>query len=269
MVLTREPGLRADVALPQRPRREIPDVALSFSELKYLFECPYQFKLRFLYGFNAPLHEALGYGKSIHDALAEMHKRALRGDLVTDAEVDELVDRHRHTPFAYPALRQQLRDAARSAVYRYLRENRDSLPRTLYSEQQVQVHVAPGITVDGRIDLIKKVDTDETSIVDFKSTERAQAEDLTRDQLHVYALGYQELTGQSADLIEILNLDAGASSVRELVDDDLVGGIRSKIKAAGGALRDNELPRLPTWCTTCQHCDLAGLCRDRANGTVS
>ncbi len=30
---------------------------------KYLFECTYQFKLRFLYGFNPPLHEALGYGK--------------------------------------------------------------------------------------------------------------------------------------------------------------------------------------------------------------
>ena len=29
----------------------------------------FQFKLRVLYGFNAPIHEALGYGKSLHDAL--------------------------------------------------------------------------------------------------------------------------------------------------------------------------------------------------------
>jgi DNA helicase-2/ATP-dependent DNA helicase PcrA len=50
-----------------------------------------------------------------------------------------------------------------------------------------------GITVDGRIDLIKKLDTDESSIMDFKFTERAHAEDLTRDQLHVYALGYQRV----------------------------------------------------------------------------
>ena len=58
-------------------------MTLSFSELKYLFECSYQFKLRFLYGFNAPIHEALGYGKALHDALAEVHKRALDGDFVT------------------------------------------------------------------------------------------------------------------------------------------------------------------------------------------
>ena len=52
-------------------------LSFSFSDLKYFFECPYQFKLRVLYGFNAPIHEALGYGKSLHDALAEVHARAI------------------------------------------------------------------------------------------------------------------------------------------------------------------------------------------------
>ena len=60
----------------------MPEVTLSFSDLKYFFECPYQFKLRFLYGFNPPIHEALGYGKSVHDVMAEIHKRAIDGDIV-------------------------------------------------------------------------------------------------------------------------------------------------------------------------------------------
>jgi DNA helicase-2/ATP-dependent DNA helicase PcrA len=210
----------------------------------------------------------LGYGKSIHDALAEMHKRAIRGDYVADAEVEGLVDRHLYAPFAYPALHRQLRQAAVKAVRGYLHDNASSLPRTLYSEQQVQVHVTPGITVQGRIDLIKKLDTDETSIVDFKSTERAQAEDVTRHQLHVYALGYQELTGESADLIEILNLDQRASNVRELVDSDLLGGIRGKIRPAGDALRANDLPGHPAWSSACDRCDLAGLCRQRPATSV-
>ena len=95
-------------------------------------------------------------------------------------------------------MRADLRRAAIRAVRRYIDDNRTRLENTLYSEQQIQVHVAPGITVDGRIDLITRLDTGETSIVDFKSTERAQAEDITRDQLHVYAVGYQELTGRRA-----------------------------------------------------------------------
>src|SRR5206468_6414462 len=105
--------------LEPQPRHETPDVTFSFSELKYLFECPYQFKLRFLYGFNPPLHEALGFGKSAHDALAEVHKRALDGDLVAEEEVPEVVDRHLNAPFAYEELRENLRRAAETAVTRY------------------------------------------------------------------------------------------------------------------------------------------------------
>ena len=162
-----------------------------------------------------------------------------------------------------PQLRAQLRQAAIKAVTRYLAEHRAELPQTLYSEQQVQVHVAPGITVDGRIDLIRRLDTDETSIVDFKSTERAQADDITLDQLHVYVVGYEELTGERADLVEVLNLDEKAHSQREVVNDQLLSGIRAKIQHAGEDLRANHLPRLSSWCGTCDRCDLAGLCRAR------
>jgi DNA helicase II / ATP-dependent DNA helicase PcrA len=264
---TRNPYILTATVTPSRDRiepkarHEIPDVTLSFSDLKYFFECPYQFKLRFLYGFNPPLHEALGFGKSVHDVMAEIHKRAIDDDIVSDLDADELVNRHLNAPFAYPKLRATLRQAALREVKRYLAENRSVLPLTEYSEQQVQVHVAPGITVDGRIDLIRRLDTNETSIVDFKSSSRAQAEDITRDQLHVYAVGYQELTGQRADLLEVFNLDPGGVSTREMVNDDLLGGIKDKIHDAGQDLRANRLPRLSRWCQTCDRCDLAGLCR--------
>ena len=260
-VLTREVRPPDTGRLAPQPKHEVPDVTLTFSELKYLFECPYQFKLRFLYGFDAPIDEALGYGKSVHDVMAEIHKRAIDGDIVTDTDVESLVDRHLNTPFAYQKLKDDLRRSAVDAVRRYLLQNRENLPNTEYSEQQVQVHVAPGIVVDGRIDLIRRLDSEETSIVDFKSTERAQAEGVTRDQLHVYAIGYQELTGKRADLVEVLNLDRRAANTREVVDDALLGEIRTKIQSAGDALRTNRLPRLASWCSSCARCDLAGLCR--------
>ena len=132
----------------------------------------------------------------------------------------------------------------------------------MLSEKQIQVHVAPGITVDGRIDLIRRLDTGELAIVDFKSTARAQDEDVTRDQLHVYAVGYEELTGERADLIEVLNLDEEGKTIREEVEDPLLTGIRARINEAGDSLRDNDLPRLPVWSEQCGQCDLAELCRD-------
>ncbi|WP_407343378.1 ATP-dependent helicase [Pengzhenrongella phosphoraccumulans] len=263
-VSTADSGLPSDLArLEPEPKVALPRVTLSFSELKYLFECSYQFKLRFMYGFNAPLHEALGFGKGLHDALAEMHKRALDGDLVTKADVADLVNRHLHTPYAYPALREALVQAARDSLDRYLRLHGDDLARTVHSEKQIQVHIAPGITVDGRIDLVKRLETDEVSIVDFKSTERAQEEDVTRDQLHVYAVGYKELNGEGADLVEVLNLDEKGKNVREEISDDLLDGVKQRIKKAGDSLRANDLPKFETWEPACDKCDLVGLCRKR------
>ena len=63
-VKRRAPDYSARNRLEPRPKSSVANVTLSFSDLKYFFECPYQFKLRILYGFNAPLDEALGYGKS-------------------------------------------------------------------------------------------------------------------------------------------------------------------------------------------------------------
>jgi DNA helicase-2/ATP-dependent DNA helicase PcrA len=257
------PGPIGGDRLTPQPLHDTPQVTLSFSELKYLFECPYQFKLRFLYGFNAPIHEALGYGKGLHDALAEIHKRALEGDIATRDSAAALVDRHLNAPFAYPALREQLRSSGIEAIERYFDRHGKELANTEFSEQQIQVHVAPGVTVDGRIDLIRRLDTGEVAIVDFKSSERAQPEDVTRDQLHVYAVGYQELTGKSADLIEVLNLDDRGKTTREPVDDPLLSAVRDKVRDAGEALRANNLPRLTGWDEhKCGSCDLAGICRE-------
>ncbi len=216
--------------------------------------------MRFLYGFNAPIHEALGYGKGLHDALAEVHKRAIEGDLVTSAEAADLVDRHLHTPYAYPDLRRQLERSALDAVTRYLRDHGAQLANTLHSEKPIQVHLGDGIVVDGRVDLIRRLDTDEVSIVDFKSTERAQEEQVTRDQLHIYAVGYQELSGTSADLVEVLNLDADAKSVREPVDTTLLRSVRARITDAGDKLRNNELKPHASWCQACETCDFAAMC---------
>ncbi|MHB8834323.1 MAG: ATP-dependent helicase [Candidatus Methylomirabilia bacterium] len=70
-VLTKEPRPAAVKKLPPTPRKGDQPLALSFSELKYYFECPYLFKLRFLYGFDSPISRALGYGRSLHNMLDE------------------------------------------------------------------------------------------------------------------------------------------------------------------------------------------------------
>ena len=105
----RKPNYSKRKRVISKPRATVANVEFSFSDLKYLFECGYQFKLRVLYGFDSPIAAPVGFGKSLHDALAEVHQRAMRGELVNDSDVPSLVNRHLRTPYAYGELRKRLR----------------------------------------------------------------------------------------------------------------------------------------------------------------
>jgi DNA helicase II / ATP-dependent DNA helicase PcrA len=259
-VKRRAPDYSTRRRLTPAPRAGVANVVFSFSDLKYFFECPYQFKLRVLYGFNAPIHEALGYGKSLHDALAEVHARAIRGDVAKANESQRLVDTHLHAPYAYPELRQQLEKSAEAVLRRYLDDNASVLDKLEFSEKQIEIAMGDGVSIVGRIDLVRRIDTGETTIVDLKSTDRAQAEEVTETQLHVYALGYQDLTGRRPDFVEIYELDEGKRKPRS-VDDDFIVDVKVKIAAAAEALRKSSLQSAPAP-QKCARCDYCGMCTD-------
>jgi DNA helicase-2/ATP-dependent DNA helicase PcrA len=244
--------------LTPSPRAGVANVVFSFSDLKYFFECPYQFKLRILYGFNAPIHEALGYGKSLHDALAEVHARALRGDVADASEAPRLVETHLHAPYAYPALRQQLEVAAERVLRDYLTDNALEFNKIEFSEKQIEINLGDGVSIIGRIDLVRRVDTGETTIVDLKSSDRAQAEDVTEIQLHVYALGYRDLTGRRPDFVETYELDERKRKPRS-VDDDFIAEVKIKTREAANALRQGVLLPMPAP-KKCASCDYRGMC---------
>ena len=244
--------------LDPTPKSSVANVTLSFSDVKYFFECPYQFKLKIMYGFRSPLDEAMGYGKSLHDALAEVHSRALHGDIVKPSESEYLVQRHLRLPYAYESLRQQLSNAAVKVVEEYLRKNQQAFKQLEFSEKAIEIPLGDGVSVAGRIDLVRRLDTGEVTIVDLKSSDQAQAEAVTEKQLHIYALGYFELTGRQADFVEIYELDHQKQKKRS-VDDDFISDVKKDVRDAARALRQNKMPTQPSK-KTCSQCDFCRLC---------
>ena len=240
------------------PRATVANVEFSFTDLKYLFECPYQFKLRVLYGFNNPLVPPMGYGKSLHDTLAEVHYRAMRGESVSEDDVPELVDRHLRIPYASPGLVARLEEAACRDITNYIRDNAENFKHIEFSEQNVEVHLDDGVSIRGRIDLVRRTDTGETTIVDLKSNERSQQEDVTELQLHTYVLGYQELTGRNADKVETYELQE-RNAKRRWVDEEFIDDVRSKTGEAASALREMRLDPTPV-AAKCRQCDFSMLC---------
>ena len=266
-VKRRQPDYATRARSEPTPKAGVANVVFSFSDLKYYFECPYHFKLRILYGFNAPIHEALGYGKSLHDALAEVHALAIHGDTPGLGNAQDLVDTHLHVPYAYRALREKLEGAAVAVIRNYLADNASEFGNIEFSEKQVEISLGDGITVNGRIDLVRRKDTDEVTIVDLKSSDRAQPEEVTEKQLHTYALGYQELTGDRPNFVEIYELEGRKRKPRS-VDEDFMQDVRDDTLAAANALRGGGFPARPS-IRKCSKCDYLRMCSAGLTATAT
>jgi DNA helicase-2/ATP-dependent DNA helicase PcrA len=260
-VLKIDPSNKLSRLTPKPRVAEMP-LPLTFSQLRYFFQCPYDFKLRFLYGFDSPINRALGFGKSLHDALCEIHGESIQGNIPTVSDVPRLVSEHLHLPFANTEVRENLRKSAEKALRLYLKKQGEHLNRLEHAEKTITLALADGIVVSGRIDLIRRTDTNEIAIVDFKSGENTQPHEMTLLQLRIYAAGYNKATGKDANVIEIHNLEVGHIH-REKVENSTIDQTLDRVVYAGKKIRESDLPKKDRWCEECDSCDMAGICRTR------
>ena len=244
-------------AEPQ-PKAESQHIRISFSDLKLYLSCPYEYKLRVVYGFESPNHIALGYGAGLHNALAEVHNRVRQGERIADLDLEELLDNHMRIPFARGTAYEDLVRAAGRAIDTYLEQRGEQIPSIEFVEKDVEVHIGPDVTVTGRIDFVRRADSDEVTITDLKSTKRSQSEDISELQLNLYALGYEELTGSRPDHIEIFNLDSGDSKSTRVTEQGMERN-RAKAEAAAQGILERRFDPDPAP-EKCAKCDFKGIC---------
>jgi DNA helicase-2/ATP-dependent DNA helicase PcrA len=229
-----------------KPFLELTNISLSYSLLKAFFDCPYRFKFYTFYGFQYPLGARMGYGSAIHNTLMELHREYLDGNQIPQGQLSQLLHRHINFPYATDAIAADMTSRADTAVNIYYDRNSPEFNQIEFAEKQIQLDLGDGILVNGKMDLIKRKNLDgtfEKTIVDFKSTEDAQAYNASIDQLQLYALGYRALTGENADFLQIYNLDTNEGYKNELTSNDL-DTIRNKIISAANDIRNNNLDHI-------------------------
>lgn len=219
------------------------DILLNFSLLEAFFECPYSFKYHILYGFKEPLNSRIGYGKSIHDTLMEIHRKAMDDQLPSQQDLNQILDHHLHFPYAIDKVKKEMEVKARKAISKYYSDNLKDFDKIEYAEKDIEVNLGNGIIVNGRIDLIIKRDlsgVNNTYIVDFKSEYDPLKRSVIEKQLLLYALGYHELTGKMADFIEIYDFKTGTPTRIKLTSKHLQD-IKNNICDAANKIRENML----------------------------
>lgn len=250
--------------LPDLKRQNVP-ITLNFSLLEDYFECPYRFKLSMFYGFVQPIPEQMGYGNALHEVIRCINQSAIEGKPITDKFVQKLFDEVFYLPYASTKQKERMTDSAKCAIKKYLECNKTTLGDIRLAESAIEIDMGDGITVNGRIDMVKDIMVNgkkKTAIVDFKTANKRVVEAINTEQLKIYSLGYQELTGQAADYMEIYHLDS-ENTARKPIAQDTVAAVKDDIREAAQHIRKNELYKK---CSkeNCSKCHLSHLCLSKA-----
>ncbi|MDE5885535.1 MAG: ATP-dependent helicase [Oscillospiraceae bacterium] len=250
--------------LPNLKKDNVP-VTLNFSILEDYFECPYRFKLSMFYGFVQPLSELMGYGNALHEVVRNINSASIEGIPITEKFIQEMFEKVFYLPYATPKQKERMTKGARRAIDKYVQKNADTFGDILLAESNIEIDMGDDVTVNGRIDMVKRITMDgqkKTVIVDFKTATRRVLEAISTEQLKIYALGYQRLTGEMADYMEIYHLDS-ENTARVPVTEDLAVRVENEIRQVVDCIRKNELPKK---CSKekCSACHLSHLCLSKA-----
>lgn len=225
-------GLCLDLAYPRCQERKFSSdeiITLNFSLLKDLFDCPFKFEMLNVFGFHSPLNIRMGYGRSVHNMLDYVHKHFAEIGKFTPDTIREIVNKYLYLPYGSKLLVDAMREKAYQHLNSYILNNEDNFPNILFSEKTIDYSINDYLFIDGRIDLVKDSLNDTITIVDFKSDSKVLSRDQIKNQLMVYVLGFESLTGETVDFIESYDFNSN-NPTRIVVSNEDKVSFRGKLE---------------------------------------
>jgi DNA helicase-2/ATP-dependent DNA helicase PcrA len=264
-VLGGEPPILDTLPIPGRFTPEADGAAdlptISFSEMASYERCPLKYRFTSSLGFQPQLVAELGYGKAVHHILRLVAEKTKQTQSLPDLqEVQELINREFYLPFANKAAFENLIQRAASLVTKYLGEYSHELLRVWETERPFALHLEKGV-INGRADVILDQEqgvTGKMAIVDYKTANDPQSDDIFAFQLAVYtAAGRGEGLDVAAAYLHSLKdsdrkpvpVDNIAVNVARRRADTLIEGIVAK-----------QFPARPQL-EKCKICDMRAICK--------
>jgi len=283
-------ALRGVEHLPSRVRRHS-RLVTSFSDLRYYFACPHDFYYRKVLGFAPVIDQAFGYGRGVHNLLREIHTdpkkwaEMSRGEIGT--EIDKLIKKGlfylRYTT-GPPA--RNMEAAGREAVARYVEcFSRELAELTFEAECEFETLLEEqDVLISGAIDLVRRDDPPQVTLIDFKSGSPADPHDdgsgsrqldeaEMQLQVSLYALAAKKELQYKPNtaLVRYLGRQEDSDGVAEQqvqLDDKSLDKARKRVLKGVEAIQRREFDRGPTrqWPTTkedaprCARCDWCAFC---------
>ena len=154
-------------------------------------KCPYFFRLRHVWNYDAPINEELGYGNALHYCLrraVELHKE--RGYNPFSA-IMESVTKGFYLPYAPPQKAQNMREGAKKMLLNYVAKNIDDIESVAEVEYRLEFP-RKNSTIAGKVDVIIERDG-EVEVREYKTSTKVTTPEQVAFQVRLYALGLRAL----------------------------------------------------------------------------
>ena len=236
----------------------------TFSELSYYLSCSYDYKMRFIYGFNPELVQALGYGNQVHNIINMLHKLAQdTGNLPTMKDAEKLIEKNFYLRYAARQQTETLKKSALRSIAKYLKMWKDDFTLSVKTERPFEIDIEDAL-VSGAIDLLKRSSYKEDGvleIVDFKTGKnRAFGEEMDL-QVQLYTYAAREALGLNVEKAYLHFLDDEKAERREILitENQLDMAVRS-IKFSIKGVSSRNFQRDPRNKKVCNGCDWKVIC---------
>ncbi len=235
-------------------------IRISLSDLLLYIECPYQYGLRRVAGFQPAVDDELGFGKGLHELL---QRRANDDNAWGEEEVADQADKNIHLPLASYGNEQQAKRAIAERIINL--ERLDAFAGKFLQEMPIEVFLQNGV-VTGIIDFAYTHSNGALVVRDWKANVHADFMPRYSRQLQIYvhALRLQEQTVEKAELVDV------AASLREKelftvdihIDNDTISQLVEKCQHALQGIQEGMFVPQPS-ASTCGICDVRQLCAVR------
>ena len=165
---------------------------MSFSQIGCYLRCPFEFKLRHVFGFNPGIEVGIGFGKQVHFLLNFLHKDFK--EKPSFENVEQLVDKMFFLRYSTGKAFQNMKKKALKIIWDYVQHNEEIFGNVIFAEKPF-AHPIRGIDFFGIADLITKRDKGSIELMDFKTEVEAKPNPIYELQLRAYAIALNGAMG--------------------------------------------------------------------------
>lgn len=239
----------------------------SYSEMAYYLGCGYDYKMRFIYGFNPGIVQALGFGKQIHNLINLLHKDFEDTQTIPSPKrIKQLVEEHFYLRYASTTLTEQLKTSAQKSLAQYVKMWETDFTLTVKTERPFEMEFKNAL-ISGSIDMIKRESDDGSvlEIIDFK-TGKAENDLMEKYELQVqlYTLAAREALGLNTQIAMVHFLDATKKERLQVgTSDYALENAKQQIGYAIDGITQMNFKRDARNNKKCASCDWKSICAKR------